>query len=147
MALVAVPAAAGGDRPFKAKADRVSAEFGLFPECEGIVGERAVYTGTATHLGRVDLVEFLCLDFSEDPEDPLVPFVVYGEYVAANGDELTFFVEGVFNRDTGVVVDGGFDFTGGTGRFEDATGSGETDLIRDDGGTIVALRQVGRISY
>jgi hypothetical protein len=139
----AVPGLAGEDLPFKASADRVSA--GPSTECpEGYVGEDSEYIGTGTHLGRFELFETLCLDFRTAP---IVPFEVDGLIVAANGDELTFRVDGVFNADTGEITSTGWVFYGGTGRFDSAEGQAGETLIRDADGNIIGLTVKGTITY
>jgi hypothetical protein len=50
---------------------------------------------------------------------------------AANGDQLysTFTSVGYFDEDGNLLLHGEYQFTGGTGRFADATGSGDIDAI------------------
>ncbi len=145
VATSAMPAVAGHDLPFKAKADRVSAEpMGPNPNCpEGYIGEDSVSVGTGTHLGKFKLHETLCLDFRTPP---IVPFEVHGHFVAANGDHLLFDVYGSINLVTGDMTSTGLIFDGGTGRFESATGGAEETLIRDEHG-IIGMTMKGTISY
>jgi len=145
VAASAMPAVAGDDLPFKAKADRVWATpMGPNPGCpEGYVGEDSLSIGTGTHLGRFELFETLCLDFRTPP---IAPFEVHGEFVAANGDNLLFDVYGEFHLGTGEMTSSGLIFGGGTGRFESATGGAEEELIRDDTG-IIGVTMEGTISY
>ena len=65
--------------------------------------------GKATHLGKITGSVSSCIN----PVPP--PTIFNGEvtFIAANGDELYFFQTGPLS----------FDINGGTGRFEDATGS------------------------
>ena len=111
---------------------------------EGFLGQEVVWVGTGTHLGRFDEFETVCLDMGAPP---LVPFVVYGKFVAANGDELAYYIEGLFNLATQEGTDGGLNFTGGTGRFTNASGWAEAQLIRDAQGNTIASRLPGWISY
>lgn len=86
--------------------------------------------GTATHLGKISGRLEFCCDMSTGIYKDAV-----GSFVAANGDEL-------FINSWGKVIDGKlpehpwyviswwkdpFEFVGGTGRFEGATGGGMTD--------------------
>ena len=50
---------------------------------------------------------------------------------AANGDELSgeFTTTGFPAEDGSLVIHGTYQFTGGTGRFADATGSGDIDAV------------------
>lgn len=54
-----------------------------------------------------------------------------GVFIAANGDELYFTIEGAVlhsdHPDYNFEFQDPFTFTGGTGRFEGASGSGTTD--------------------
>lgn len=105
--------------------------------------------GTANHLGLYVSHERYCLDFSFFP-------IVQARHVeitftAANGDQLHGIAQADFdfsNPDPtvppGVVGYGEFD--GGTGRFENATGSyGIVEVLLIDG--LDSLRFVGTISF
>lgn len=147
--LSAAPVSAGSDLPFKAKADVVSLTDPMPIEvcgdpAEGFLGQEFLLAGTATHLGRFDQFEIICEDMRALP---LMPFVVYGTYTAANGDELYYLVEGFVNVATGESADGGTYFTGGTGRFAHASGWAATVFFRDAQGTAYAETQSGWISY
>jgi hypothetical protein len=153
--MTAVPVGAAGDVPFKAKAT-VESTTDLHPipavcgdPALGFLGQVVEYRGTGTHLGRFELVETICMEMGalDPPGQPLLPFEVFGTYFAANGDELDLHVEGVINVLTGTVDDGGFHFTGGSGRFESATGSGHAVLIRDAEGALIAQTARGVIDY
>jgi hypothetical protein len=102
-------------------------------------------TGTATHLGTLLNTERGCLDFS------LFPIVqsrnIELVFIAANGDELWGFAEADFDFSLAPprVIEGYFEFAGGTGRFQNATGGGEVlDLDEAPG---MVLRIVGTISF
>lgn len=146
--LSVAPVTAGSDTPFKAKADVVSLTDPMPIEVcggpPGFLGQELVLAGTATHLGGFDQFEVICLDLRAPP---LVPFVVYGTYIAANGDELDYIVEGLFNFATGEGTDGGTNFTGGTGRFAHASGWAAAVFLRDAQGTAYAQTVSGWISY
>lgn len=142
----ALPAVAGEDLPFKVRADRVWAgPLGPNPLCpDGYLGEESEYTGVGTHLGRLQLFETLCLDLSSPP---LTVFEVYGELVAANGDQLNFHVVGEFNLATGEMASSGWVFDGGTGRFESAEGQADEMLIRNSEGAIIGVTAAGTITF
>ena len=71
-------------------------------------------TGTATHLGRFRRVESLRLNPATGAFTGAITFT------AANGDELACVVRGQFISITDAVGD--YVFTGGTGRFQHASG-------------------------
>jgi hypothetical protein len=132
---MAVPSLAKSDRefkvPFKAKTVVVSEEMN-----NGCIDTDHV--GTGTHLGRFDLSETLCFTATG--------FTVDGTLVAANGDELYFYVVGTFTA-TGFSSTG-WVFDGGTGRFENATGQAGETLFRDPvTNAIVAITVNGFITY
>ena len=58
---------------------------------------------------------------------------VTGSFVmtAANGDELhgELTTTGSFAANGDLIIDGAYDVTGGTGRFADATGSGDVSVV------------------
>ena len=78
-------------------------------------------TGTATHLGSIIVHRTLSLKPSTDGSG-LVDVEGEATLVAANGDELRTGIEGTLNPETGhaILVYG---WEGGTGRFENATGT------------------------
>jgi hypothetical protein len=101
-------AASGGTpRPFKGCAEG-TAVF-LSPQ-EAVID----YVGNATHLGNFTRREHLFINNDG--------FTFQGDMVfsAANGDELWLDFTGMFISATDAI--GGYTFTGGTGRFDDATG-------------------------
>lgn len=148
--VLAAPAVAGPERPFKTEAtlvamaevDDVCAIPGTPVTFSGDVSE---YTGTGTHLGRFTLTETLCFFGPPVYDEALgamkIQFTVDGVFEAANGDLLEYFVDAYFVLPGGPVLEGGFDFTGGTGRFASVAGSGSTALMPD------GITQRGWISY
>lgn len=118
IALVSSPADAGRPRPFKG---RVTATWdNIF---NGLLAPPAIFQGggPVTHMGRTVQEGILFLE----PPDANGVAVGFGSVTitAANGDELTLDYEGLLFAATGEGI-GTFTFTGGTGRFADATGSG-----------------------
>jgi hypothetical protein len=108
----------------------------------------------ATHLGKVAQTGTLFLDpdlthaVLNDKGEVLVPGTGDVTLTAANGDRLTFHYRGLLNLNTGEGT-GTLEFTGGTGRFADAEGSGEfvahIDLTRP--GTPMTVTITGTIDY
>lgn len=99
--------------------------------------------GQSTHLGRFDVEIRFCMDFTDVRNDvtgpngePLVDgeSIPYwdgvGIFVAANGDELHFTIEGAVlpsdHPDYLLEFFDEFVFTDGTGKFSGASGTGET---------------------
>jgi hypothetical protein len=100
-----------------------------------------------THIGAGTWSSFETVDFCTDP----AVGDVIGEFTltAANGDQIF----GTYNTvvlagDGTIAASGTYDITGGTGRFEDATGSGTIDATGDFGPPfgVIGLMS-GSISY
>jgi hypothetical protein len=107
---------------------------------EDLVELTALYEildGNASHLGKIEGMAVVSyVQISEDP--PIyVPAGAEIVFVAANGDEL-YMETGAF----------GYEVTGGTGRFDGATGDGEfeTTVIDIDEG-LVEIEWNGTIDY
>jgi hypothetical protein len=81
-------------------------------------------TGTATHLGQFTSEEELFLN-------PDGSFSGIKVFTAANGDELWVDFEGAFTSPT--TAEGTYTFTGGTGRFQGATGGATFEANSPDG--------------
>lgn len=104
--------------------------------------------GPVTHMGKTTQTGTLTLDPVPNA-DGLYPGYGSVTITAANGDKLTFDYEGLLNPITGEGT-GTFTFTGGTGRFVDATGGGTFDAsidlsLPDDQPMTVILD--GKINY
>jgi hypothetical protein len=82
-------------------------------------------TGQATHLGRFTRTETVIVDLSTGA------FTGTLEFVAANGDRLNADVEGHFTSPTGESAEGTYVFTGGTGRFQNASGVAAFEITPD----------------
>lgn len=107
-----------------------------FDACEGalIALNTQVGGGNATHLGIFTTRMEFCMNFDDQSPDFATYWAVDGVFIAANGDELYFTVSGqVIMLPAGsdpfyvAYFDDPFTFTGGTGRFEGATGGGTTN--------------------
>jgi hypothetical protein len=92
-------------------------------------------TGTATHLGAFTVERTATLTATATPG--IFDFKGEAILTAASGDKLTTEIDGTFNAVTG-HADLGYEWTGGTGRFEHATGftfwsvdvaNGEYDVV------------------
>jgi hypothetical protein len=117
----------------------------------GIVNQRDFslsITGHATHLGKFTAVGQITAN-AVDPSDPR--FLLRSgtlTFTAANGDELTVdFTDARVDRVTG-VAHGVFVVRGGTGRFEDASGTLPFE-VRQSSVTSPSFELIvdGRIAY
>ena len=125
-ALAAAPGAAE-ERPFKAS---LTGNAHLSPTDDPFVLRNdETGKGTATHLGAFTWADVEYADFAAIPGG--VAVVASFAMTAANGDQLygTFTSVGDFDEEGNLVIHGSYRFTGGTGRFADATGSGDIDAI------------------
>jgi hypothetical protein len=97
-----------------------------------------VGTGQGTHLGRFKEDASLVVDLSTGAVSASVTLT------AANGDK-------VFKSATGTVLlpfaSGDFTILGGTGRFEDATGTGDVEMVFSDDLTHAAQTYEGTIEF
>src|ERR1043166_194136 len=86
-----------------------------------VVGAEPTGSGTATHLGMFTNIGHV--DFTPDASNPTILHPSGGGvFTAANGDKLNFvIITGALDLTTGIGT-GEFEFTGGTGRFANATG-------------------------
>ncbi|MEW4529942.1 hypothetical protein [Maioricimonas sp. JC845] len=121
----------GAERPFKGHARGIAT---FLSPVEAIID----YTGHATHLGKFTRREYLFIN-----EDGFT-FQGTMTFVAANGDELDLDFVGMFISPTDAI--GTYTFTGGTGRFVDATGTAEFEAYTPDF-VHVRVRFDGTISY
>jgi hypothetical protein len=112
---LALPALAGDQVPFKGHADDMAT--GSYSDAEGI-HFTGVATGHATQLGRFSRVGSAVVHPDGTSENTL-------NWTAANGDQLFSTVVNGILTPTGVT--GTYVFTGGTGRFENA--SGQADFV------------------
>ncbi len=124
----------GANRPFKGHAE--GEVTGVSPEGALIVES----TGTATHLGKFRRTEYVFVDG--------LNISGLKVFTAANGDQLLATFAGEFTSPT--TAEGTYTFVGGTGRFEDATGTAGfevTAATTPDGVIHVAVTFKGKISY
>ncbi len=111
-----------------------------------IVGAEPTGSGNATHLGT--FTNTGKVSFTPDATNPTILYPSGGGvFTAANGDKLNFvIVSGALDLTTGIGT-GDFDFTGGTGRFANATGRTSGVIQQNDDTGAYELTLVGHIDY
>lgn len=127
-ALATVPGVAAGEElPFKA---RLTGNAHLSPTDDpSVLRNDETGMGIATHLGAFTWADVEYANFAVIPGG--VAVVATFTMTASDGDQLygTFTSTGNFDKDGNLVIHGRYQFAGGTGRFSDATGSGDIDAI------------------
>ncbi len=119
---LALPALADNPVPFRGHADVVIT--GMVPVPPTSVQLTADATGEATHLGRYTRTETVVLKLANGTFAGTVTFT------AANGDLLCAAAAGGFISPTTAI--GTYTFTGGTGRFRDASGEAAFEAVTFD---------------
>ena len=142
--LVGSLAVTATERPFSL--NRTSVAVPIVYANGNVIGSEPTGSGNATHLGM--FTNTGKVSFTPDPSNPtiLIPSGG-GVFTAANGDKLNFvIVTGALDLTTGIGT-GDFAFTGGTGRFANATGltSGVIQQNVITGAYVLTL--VGKIDY
>jgi hypothetical protein len=132
----ALPATADETLPFRGAANEVVID--VTPLAPDLLQLTLSVTGNATHLGRFTGIEVVVLNTADG--------TLSGKrvFVAANGDLLYADVAGAFTSAT--TAEGTFTFTGGTGRFENASGVLGFQVVSPDG-IRVGLECEGTIDY
>jgi len=126
-AIVSTPAAAIAEQlPFKAKlTGNAHPDFSRYP----VVTNHETGEGEATHLGLFLWEDDETARFNSEG----TAATVEGSFTmtAASGDKLcgTFTTVASVDEDGNLLIHGDFVFDGGTGRFENATGTGTLDAI------------------
>lgn len=122
LTVAAQPAWADGQVPFQGRAEGATAS--VSPDPAGVV-LRLLADGYATQLGQFSREEVVLFN-------PLTGTLT-GDIVftAANGDQLSGIVEGGFISPT--TATGAYTFTGGTGRFANASGRADFVVSAPDG--------------
>lgn len=133
---LALPVSAAEPLPFQGRAAETVTS--AVPIGGGLVRLTVAVTGEATYLGRFTGTETVVLDLADGT------FSGTRFFVAANGDRLYADVEGGFTSAT--TAEGTLTFTGGTGRFQDATGEADFEAVSPDG-IHLALTFEGAIDF
>jgi hypothetical protein len=130
LASASLAQAAGPGRPFKASLE-LDHRLGRSTSCTGLDGQPGPGgtfggTGHATHMGAVELHSTHCITVPADPEKPVYVFNGRMRVTTPNGDVMLADYAGYFNpvSDGVYAFEGNYYITGGTGRFEDASGTG-----------------------
>ena len=132
---LALPASAGDQVPFKGHSDNVITS--AVPAMDGL-HLTAVGEGNATHLGRFTYDENAVVH----ADGSLLATVVL---TAANGDQLFFRDAGSLTSPT--TAAGTSTFTGGTGRFTNASGTAHFEAVVASDGVHVAATFEGTIQF
>ncbi len=119
--------AAAEERPFKATLAGNSVLSPTDNPC--VLRNSETGDGDATDLGRVTWQSEELADFCANPGG--VAVIAAFVMTAANGDELygVYTAIGEFDAAGNPIIHGTYEFDGGTGRFADATGSGDIDAL------------------
>lgn len=156
---------AGTDRPFDARGDGIAINAGPFPAgCdftnspEVVCPQELLLDFIGTNIGRGTFSSAgqytVHLDQQCTAANGSTGFEVdvfqEGEIVAANGDELWFESSyGGCNEGVGTLFEpvGTYTIRGGTGRFDDATGTGTVKTSTPGDGLTISNRWSGSITY
>ncbi len=107
------------ERPFSANGKGIATP--IFDENGNLVGVQPTGSGSATHLGL--FTNTGKVKFTPDASNANILHPRgEGVFTAANGDKLNFIITGGALDVTTGIGTGDFEFTGGTGRFANATG-------------------------
>ena len=111
-----------------------------------VVGANPTGSGNATHLGMFTNTGEV--SFTPDASNPNILHPTGGGvFTAANGDKLNFIIiNGALDLTTGIGT-GDFEFTGGTGRFANATGHTSTVIQQNVITGAYEMTLVGNIDY
>ena len=142
--LVGSIAVVAADRAFSAHGTGVAAF--IIDGNGNVIGADVTGSGHGTHLGRFTTSGKVL--FTPDPDNPnIVHPSGEASFTAANGDKLNIVIENSSMDLTTGIATGNFRFTGGTGRFVNATGL--TDVVVEQnfvtGGFEITI--VGKIDY
>ena len=142
--LVGSFAVAAVERPFSANGKGIA-----IPILDGngnLIGVNPTGSGNATHLGLFTNTGRVI--FTPDASNPnIVHPSGEGVFTAANGDKLNFIVTGGALDVTTGIGTGDFEFTGGTGRFANATGHTSAVVEQNFVTGAYEITLVGNIDY
>ena len=142
--LIASLAVTATERPFSLNGKGIA-----IPILDGngnVVGAEPTGSGNATHLGM--FTNTGKVSFAPDASNPAIVHPSGGGvFTAADGDKLNFIiVSGALDLTTGIGT-GDFEFTGGTGRFANATGHTSGVIQQNVLTGAYELTLVGNIDY
>lgn len=137
--LGSIPASAV-ERPFAINGAGV-APF-ILDEAGNIIGANATGSGTGTHVGSWTVSGTVTFT----PDNGVLRSRAEVSIIAANGDKLDVVLEGELNTATG-TDQGVMSIVGGTGRFENASGSANFVVTLNPVTGGFNLTAVGRINY
>ena len=142
--LVGSLAVTANERPFSLNGTGIAV-----PIIDGngnFVGAEPTGSGNATHLGMFTNTGHV--SFTPDASNPTILHPSGGGVLtAANGDKLNFvIISGALDLTTGIGT-GDFEFTGGTGRFANATGHTSGVIQQNVITGAYELTLVGNIDY
>jgi len=132
------------ERPFSANGKGIAIP--IFDGNGNVVGAEPTGSGNSTHLGM--FTNTGRVNFTPDASNPNILHPTGGGvFTAANGDKLNFIiVNGALDLTTGIGT-GDFEFTGGTGRFANATGHTSTVIEQNVVTGAYEMTLVGNINY
>ena len=142
--LVGSIAVSATERPFSLNGTGVAIP--VLDRNGNVVGAEPTGSGNATHLGMFTNTGHV--DFTPDASNPNILHPSGGGvFTAANGDKLNFvIIAGALDLTTGIGT-GDFAFTGGTGRFANATGRTSGVIQQNVITGAYELTLVGNIDY
>jgi hypothetical protein len=142
--LVGSLAVAATERPFSLNGRGIAVP--ILDDNGNLLGAEPTGSGNATHLGMFTNTGEV--SFTPDPSNPNILHPSGGGvFTAANGDKLNFvIVSGALDLTTGIGI-GDFAFTGGTGRFANATGLTHGVVQQNVVTGAYELTLVGKIDY
>jgi hypothetical protein len=133
-------------RPFNAHSTgTIAIVYSEYNECYPAFPQvQFIGSGTGTHIGNHTNEGYVCSNSQGGLEGTF-----YGILTAANGDKIYYSQPdpSVFTIDEFGNVTGEFDITGGTGRFEDATGHLNTTGVDDFVNLTFDIYSEGYITY
>ena len=132
---LAVPALGDDERPFRGHAAEMIID--VTPKPEGLQ-VTATGEGQATHLGRFTRLGVVVIHADGSVAGTVV-------FTAANGDQLFMDVIGL--PSTTASIGGTYTFTGGTGRFGNASGGADFVGVIAPDGTHITVAFEGTIQY
>jgi hypothetical protein len=133
---LALPARGDDGLPFRGHAEELI--INVTPVADGLL-VTATGGGQATYLGRFTRFARVVLHGDGSAEGTVV-------FTAANGDQLFMEVVGV-PTSSSTTIGGTYTFTGGTGRFSDASGTANFAGVIAPDGTHITVAFEGTIQY